>query len=117
MIIFSCCNEMTRLMDGGKSSFPYKQLMSVAHTGRNKLNDALKAAETSEQKFYLKMSEHHCADFPSSILHRLLTMKSYICMKFMSCIKVLTCQGFYVICNAQSWSDYSEKFSPHSNTF
>lgn len=68
-----CCNEMTRLMDGGKSSFPYKQLMSVANMGRNKINDALKAVETGEQKFYLKMSEHSCADFPSSISHCLLT--------------------------------------------
>lgn len=77
---FFCCNEMTRLMDGGESSFPYKQLMSVAHMGRNKLNDALKAVETGEQKFYLKMSEHSCADFPSSISHCLLTsatMKLY----------------------------------------
>lgn len=69
---FFCCNEMTRIMDGGKSSFPHKQLMSAANMGRNKLNDALKALESGEQKFYLKVSEHSCADFPSSISHCLL---------------------------------------------
>lgn len=64
---------MTRLMDGGESSFSYKQFMSVANMGRNKHNDALKAVETGEQKFHLKMSEHSCADIPSSISHCLLT--------------------------------------------
>lgn len=48
---------MIRLMDGGKSSFPYKQFMPVSNMGRNKLNDALKAVETGEQEFYSKMSE------------------------------------------------------------
>lgn len=69
---FFFCNEMTRLMDGGEKQF-FLQLMSVSNMGRNKLNDALKAVETGEQKFYLQMSEHSCADFPSSISHCLLT--------------------------------------------
>lgn len=74
---------MTRLMDEGNNSFPYKEFMSVANMGWNKLNDALKAVETREQKFYLKMSEHSCADFHSSISHCLLTSATmkylYLC--------------------------------------
>lgn len=70
---FFCCNDMIRLMDGGESSFPYKQFMPVSNMGRSKLNDALKAVETGEQEFYLKMSEHSRADFPPSISHCFLT--------------------------------------------
>lgn len=88
---FFCCNEMTRLMDGEKSSFPYKNFMSVANVGRNKLNDALKAVETGEQEFYSKMSEHSCADLPSSISHCLLTSAT---MKSLYLYKVIVISSY-----------------------
>ena len=62
-------------MDGKKSRFLCKQFMPFTNIGRNRPNDALKAVESGEQNFYLKMS-----DFPSSTSHHPLSSAT---MKFL----------------------------------